>query len=82
MDDFVAQLDEKELEALTRGEGALGSALGTAGNAGAFGGILPSLREKGVYPIITCDGPAGIRLKKYCALLPSSTALASTFDTI
>jgi|LSQX01.1.fsa_nt_gb beta-glucosidase len=81
LDDFVAQLDEKELEALTRGEGAMGSALGTAGNAGAFGGILPSLREKGVYPIITCDGPAGIRLKKYCALLPSSTALASTFDT-
>ena len=77
---FIAQLNDQELEALTRGEGCMGSALGVAGNAGAFGGVLPSLREKGVVPIITADGPSGLRLKKYCALLPNGTALACTFD--
>jgi len=80
LDAFIAQLDDKELEALTRGEGCMGSALGVAGNAGAFGGVLPSLREKGVPPVITADGPSGLRLKKYCALLPNGTALACTFD--
>ena len=80
LDTFIAQLNDKELEALTRGEGSMGSALGVAGNAGAFGGVLPSLREKGIPPIITADGPSGLRLKKYCALLPNGTALACTFD--
>jgi len=80
LDAFVAQLNDKELEALTRGEGCMGSGLGAAGNAGAFGGVLPSLRDKGVPPIITADGPSGLRLKKYCALLPNGTALACTFD--
>ena len=80
LDAFIAQLDDKELEALTRGEGCMGSALGVAGNAGAFGGVLPSLRKKGIPPVITADGPSGLRLKKYCALLPNGTALACTFD--
>ena len=80
LDAFIAQLNDQELEALTRGEGGMGSALGVAGNAGAFGGVLPSLREKGVPPVITADGPSGLRLKKYCALLPNGTALACTFD--
>ena len=80
LDTFVAQLSDKELEALTRGEGCMGSSLGVAGNAGAFGGVLPSLREKGIPPVITADGPSGLRLKKYCALLPNGTALACTFD--
>lgn len=80
LDTFIAQLSDEELEGLTRGEGTMGSALGTAGNAGAFGGILPSLREKGIPPVITADGPAGLRLRKYCALLPCGTALACTFD--
>ena len=80
LDAFIAQLSDEELEGLTRGEGCMGSALGVAGNAGAFGGVLPSLREKGVPPIITADGPSGLRLKRYCALLPNGTALACTFD--
>ena len=80
LDGFIAQLDDEELEALTRGEGCMGSALGVAGNAGAFGGVLPSLREKGIPPVITADGPSGLRLKKYCALLPNGTALACSFD--
>ena len=80
LDAFIAQLSDEELEALTRGEGAMGSDLGVAGNAGAFGGVLESLREKGVPPIITSDGPSGLRLQKFCALLPNGTALACTFD--
>ena len=80
LDDFIAQLNDRELEALTRGEGCMGSALGVAGNAGAFGGVLKSLRDKGVPPVITADGPSGLRLKKYCALLPNGTSLACTFD--
>lgn len=80
LDTFIAQLNDAELEALTRGEGCMGSALGVAGNAGAFGGVLPSLREKGIPPVITADGPSGLRLKKYCALLPNGTALACSFD--
>ena len=80
LDTFIAQLNDAELEALTRGEGCMGSALGVAGNAGAFGGVLSSLREKGIPPVITADGPSGLRLKKYCALLPNGTALACTFD--
>lgn len=81
LDELIAQLDNAELEALTRGEGAMDSALGVSGNAGAFCGVIESLREKGVPPIITTDGPAGIRIKKYTSLLPCGTALACTWNT-
>ncbi len=81
LEQFVGSLSDPELEALSRGHGMMGSNLGVAGNAGAFGGVIGSLREKGVAPIITADGPAGLRLKKYCALLPCGTALACTWNT-
>ena len=81
LDEFIAQLDNSELAALTRGEGEMDSALGVTGNAGAFGGITQGLRDKGVPPIITTDGPAGIRIKKYTSLLPCGTALACTWNT-
>ena len=81
LDDFIARLSDEELEALSRGHGMMGSSLGVAGNAGAFGGVIESLRQKGVQPIITSDGPAGLRLKKYCALQPCGTALACTWNT-
>ncbi len=81
LDDFIARLNDEELEALSRGQGMMGTSLGVAGNAGAFGGVIESLREKGVPPIITSDGPAGLRLKKYCALQPCGTALACTWNT-
>lgn len=80
LDDFISQLNNDEMEALTRGQGMMNSDLGVVGNAGAFGGIIPSLREKGVAPIITTDGPAGIRIKKYTSLIPCGTALASTWN--
>lgn len=81
VEDFVAQLTDEELEALTRGEGGMDRPLGVAGNAGDYGGFLPSLREKGVPAIITADGPAGLRIKRYTSLMPCGTALACTWNT-
>ena len=80
-EDFVARLSNEELEALSRGHGMNNSCLGVPGNAGSFGGVIESLRSKGVPPIVTADGPAGLRLKKYCGLLPCGTALACTWNT-
>ncbi|MBQ3888688.1 MAG: glycoside hydrolase family 3 C-terminal domain-containing protein, partial [Clostridia bacterium] len=80
LQEFVAQLSTDELEAISRGDYTMNSPLGAAGNAGAFGGVLPSLREKGVEPIVTTDGPSGIRLAAYCSLLPIGQLLASTWN--
>ncbi len=80
LDDFVAQLDLEELEAITRGAYIMNSPLGAEGNAGTYGGVLPSLRDKGVPAVTTTDGPSGIRLKACCSLIPIGTLLACTFD--
>lgn len=80
LDDFVAQLTPEELADLTRGDLTMHSPLGTPGNAGVFGGVSASLRAKGVRPVTATDGPSGIRLSAYASLLPSGTALASTWD--
>lgn len=80
LDDFVSQLDLKELEAISRGDYRMNSPLGAEGNAGVFGGVLPSLREKGVPPVTAADGPSGVRLKCSASLVPCATLLACTFD--
>lgn len=80
LEEFIAQLTDPELGDLSRGEGPMDSKLGTIGNAGAFGGITPALREKGIEPVITADGPAGLRIKKYTSLLPCGTAIACTWN--
>ncbi len=80
MEEFVAQLDKKELEAITRGAYIMGSPLGVPGNAGCFAGVLPSLRAKGVPVVTTTDGPSGIRLSACCSLIPIGTLLACSFD--
>ena len=80
LDAFVAQLDKYELEAISRGDYIMGSPLGPRGNAGTFGGVTESLRQKGVPAVTTTDGPSGIRLYDSCSLLPIGTLLASTFD--
>ncbi len=36
--------------------------------------MIESLRQKGVRPVITPTGPAGLRLRRYAALLPCGTA--------
>lgn len=81
MDDFLAQLSNKELEAMTRGDYTMHSKLGAPGNAGAMGGVLKSLRDKGVKAVIPSDGPSGMRLTAVCSLLPIGTLLSSTWDT-
>ena len=81
MDEFVAQLDNTELEAITRGGYKMDNPLGPKGNAGVYGGVLESLRDKGVRPIVTTDGPSGIRLVSCCSLLPIGTLLACSFNT-
>lgn len=80
LDDFVAQLSTGELEAISRGDYIMGSALGAKGNAGVLGGVLPSLRDKGIEPVTTTDGPSGIRLSASCSLLPIGTLLACTWN--
>ena len=77
LDQFVAQLSFDELEALTRGDYTMGSALGAAGNAAVYGGVSESLREKGVVPVTTTDGPSGIRLTASASLVPIGTCLSS-----
>ncbi|MCR2802207.1 glycoside hydrolase family 3 N-terminal domain-containing protein [Microbacterium sp. zg-Y818] len=81
LDDFIAQLTAEELSLLARGDVTMHSPLGAPGNAGVLGGVSESLRAKGVPPITTTDGPSGIRLSAYASLLPSGTALASTWNT-
>ncbi len=80
LEQFTASLNPTELEAITRGDYVMNSPLGPTGNAGVFGGVLESLRERHVPPVTTTDGPSGIRLAASSALLPSGTALACTFD--
>lgn len=81
LDEFVADLSKPELEALTRGHGMMNSPLGPKGNAGVFGGVIKPLQDRGVPAVSCCDGPAGLRMAAYCALIPCGTALAATFDT-
>jgi len=81
LDDFVAQLSLEELEAITRGGYVMNHPLGAKGNAGIFGGVTESLRKKGVPPVVTTDGPSGLRLYESCSLIPIGTLLACTFDT-
>lgn len=80
IDDFIAQLTPEELNALCKGEGQMDSPLGTRGNAGMLGGTIQSLRDKGLPTLTTTDGPSGIRVCCYTALLPCGTALASSWD--
>lgn len=77
---FAAQLNQEELEAISRGDYTMNSPLGASGNAGVLGGVLPSLREKGVPPVTLTDGPSGIRLHASASLLPIGTLLACSFD--
>ncbi len=80
MDEFVAQLSLDELEAISRGDNTMDSPLGASGNAGVLGGVIESLREKGIPPITTTDGPSGIRLYTSCSLIPIGTLLACTYN--
>ena len=81
MQEFVAQLSLDELEAITRGDYTVDSPLGPSGNTGVCAGVIESLREKGIPPVVTCDGPSGLSLKTNCSLIPIATLLGCTFNT-
>ncbi|HHU60826.1 MAG TPA: beta-glucosidase [Natronincola sp.] len=80
LEEFVSQLSPEELDDISHGEGPMNSPFGAPGNAGALGGITEALRDRGIPPVITADGPSGIRILRTCSLLPNGTALASTFN--
>ena len=81
MDEFIAQLSDKELAQIVRGEG-MGSPLVTPGTAAAFGGVSEDLRELGIPAVCCDDGPSGMRLDcgNHAFSLPNGTMLACTFD--
>ncbi len=81
MDEFIAQLSDKELAQIVRGEG-MGSPLVTPGTAAAFGGVSEDLREMGIPAVCCDDGPSGMRLDcgNHAFSLPNGTMLACTFD--
>lgn len=80
LEEFVAQLSDRDLADLTRGEGPMNSKLSEVGNAGAFAGITDSLRAKGIPPVITSDGPSGLRVRRFASLLPCGTAIACSWN--
>ena len=80
IEQLVASLSLQELADISRGDIVMDSPLGTPGNAGALGGVSDELRARGIVPATTCDGPSGIRISAYASLLPSGTALASTWN--
>ena len=80
VEQLAAELTDDELEALSRGDYVMNSPLGAAGNAGVFGGVLDSLRRREIPPVVTTDGPSGIRLQAASSLLPIGTGLACTWD--
>ena len=80
LDEFVAQLSLDELEAISRGDYTMNSPLGNEGNAGALGGVTQSLRDKGVAPLTTTDGPSGIRIKACCSLLPIGASVSAMWN--
>ncbi|MDR2043970.1 MAG: glycoside hydrolase family 3 C-terminal domain-containing protein [Clostridium sp.] len=80
LEDFIAQLSDEDLIALSRGEG-MSSPKVTPGTGAAFGGITKRLNGFGIPAACCTDGPSGLRMD--CGAkafsLPSGTALGCTF---
>ncbi|MCD8012355.1 MAG: glycoside hydrolase family 3 C-terminal domain-containing protein [Lachnospiraceae bacterium] len=82
MDDFLAQLSDDDLMAMSRGEGMCSPKV-TPGTAAAFGGVTDSLLKFGIPTACCSDGPSGIRMDCGTSAfsLPNGTLLACTFNT-
>lgn len=81
MEAFVAQIPDKQLSVLFRGEGMCSPKV-TPGTGGAFGGLSQALQAFGI-PVACCtDGPSGIRMDvgTFAFSLPNGTCLASSFN--
>ena len=81
LDEFIAQLSDKDLCTIARGEGMCSPKV-TAGIAGAYGGLSESLKNFGIPAGGCSDGPSGIRMDcgTHAFSLPNGTCLACTFD--
>lgn len=81
LEQFAAQLSEKELAIIVRGEG-MSSPKVTPGTASAFGGVGDSLYEYGIPVACAADGPSGIRMESglKATQLPIGTLLACSFN--
>ncbi len=82
MEDFLAQLSDDDLMAMSRGEGMCSPKV-TPGTAAAFGGVTDSLLKFGIPTACCSDGPSGIRMDCGTSAfsLPNGTLLACTFNT-
>ena len=80
LEQFVSTLSETELEAISRGDYTMNSPLGAKGNAAVYGGVLESMRKKGIPPVTTTDGPSGIRLSSCASLMPIGTEIACSWN--
>ncbi len=78
---FIAQLSERDLACLVRGEGMCSPKV-TPGTASAFGGVTDSLARYGIPAGCCADGPSGIRMDSGSEAfsLPNGTALACSFN--
>lgn len=81
LDQFLAQLSDKELCSLVRAEG-MSSPKVTPGTASAFGGMSDALAEYGFPMACTSDGPSGIRMESglKATQMPIGTLLACTWN--
>lgn len=81
MEEFTAQLSDKDLVCLFRGEGMCSPKV-TPGTGAAFGGLTKSLRGFGIPAVCCTDGPSGLRFD--CGTkafsLPNGTLLGCTFN--
>ncbi|MBQ1263055.1 MAG: fibronectin type III-like domain-contianing protein, partial [Oscillospiraceae bacterium] len=71
---FLDQLSDNELALLISGNFSNRTATGTTGTTSP-------LFDRGVYPVQTADGPAGLRLRTAALSFPSGTLLACSFNT-
>lgn len=81
MDEFIAQLSDKDLCCLVRGEG-MNSPKVTPGTGSCFGGVTDELISFGIPIVCTTDGPSGIRMDSglKATSMPNGTCLACTFN--
>ncbi len=71
---FLNQLSDSELALLISGNFSNRTETGTTGTT-------TPLFDRGVYPVQTADGPAGLRLRTKTLSFPSGTLLACSFNT-
>ena len=81
LDEFIAQMDMKELAMIVRGEGMSNPRV-TSGTAAAFGGVCDCLYAYGIPAACAADGPSGIRMESglKATQLPIGTLLACSFN--